>query len=205
MQHCTSLQKCRPDPPDDQIENSPWHASVWTTQFSREGAVCSSRLSADPGQQQRQQATKKGKVRATSAGVRELQIYQPLTFHFPHIPDTHHRDNATLGWGHTDLPCRCVPFMHITASIGICTFCTGWNNCPFFSFLILPTIFTPAVLANLISNYDCCACVKSTAFLCGHLLYGKCSSEALYKPWDLDSYLNFHVSIDNNFGRIVNW
>lgn len=26
--------------------------------------------------------------------------HRPLTFHFPHIPDTHHPDNATLVWGH---------------------------------------------------------------------------------------------------------
>lgn len=34
---CTSLQNCRPDPPDHQTANSPWQASVRRPSFPREG------------------------------------------------------------------------------------------------------------------------------------------------------------------------
>ncbi len=36
---CTSLQSCRPDPPDDQTVNSPWQASAGRPTFPWEGMV----------------------------------------------------------------------------------------------------------------------------------------------------------------------
>lgn len=131
------------------------------TQFSGGADAWSRRLSPYPGGSSTGELPKRERC--------PISKYQQLTFRFPHITDTHHPDNATLGWGHHHPLYRCVPLTSVTHVIGFWTRLTGLKNGHSFSILIVPTILSHAVLAHLISNYPWCACATRTALLYGAL------------------------------------
>lgn len=161
----TSLKNCRPDPPDD-LQQIHCDRPVFGDPVFLRSERLIPRALFWPGATA--QATyQKGKGTCRKYGC-PISKYQQLTFHFPHIPDTHHPDNATVGWGHQHPLYRWVLLTSMTHPVGFWTGSTGRNNFHSFSILIVPTILSHAVLAHLISNYLKRACATRTALQKGH-------------------------------------
>lgn len=131
---CMSLQNCRPDLHSNHGDRPQCYGPVL---LLHTGSVLTQSSSTGEVPKEYVQQVRVSSLKISTTGL-------PI----PHIHGTHHPDNTSLGWGQRRPLYLCVTLTSMINAICFSTFLSELKNCHSFSFLVVPTILSHAVLAH---------------------------------------------------------